>query len=1061
MITRENLEEVLKVLGYRYENEQYVYNFKDFSCQIIVDLKNEKIIYPTNKGFIVNEKQTCNFSSNENFVVLECVHNLLKKGYRPEHIELEKRWSLGHSQKSGRADICVKNAIGSEILFIIECKTYGKEYDNALGLINKDGGQLFSYFQQEKSTKWLILYASGFENDVIKQQISTIKTFDDENLQNKDNKLYKNANNANELFEVWKQTYNQEIYKDVVFSDDCVAYNVGEKPLRKKDLEEFKADNKIINKFEEILRHNNISDKENAFNKLIVLFICKLVDEVTKNDNDIVDFQYKFGSDNYETLLDRLQRLYRDGMDKFMQEEIFYIDAQYPSNLFANLNGTNRKNAIDDLNKTFRKLKFYSNSDFAFKDVHNETLFNQNGKILVEMVRLFQNYKIVYIDKHQFLGDLFEQLLDKGFKQNEGQFFTPMPITRFIWECLPIKIQDYPKVIDYACGSGHFLIEGINAINKAKKSNNNEWVEDKIYGIEKDYRLARVSKVSLFMNGAGKAQVIFGDGLDNHKTKGVENNSFDILVANPPYSVKAFKQHLQLSENEFNLIDLISVNSSEIEVLFVERINQLLKPNAIAAVILPSSILSNNSSGYIGAREKLLKHFYVKSIVQFGNQTFGKTNTSTVVLFLQKYSEPPKKYKMLEDSIDAIFSTEFDNAWDNKEIFEEYLKYINVDKDIYIDFIDAIKNYDEFLDDLYLKTYIDDFKKSKDYNDIKNKKSFTKDEINKKFYTKYHEIEKEKMLYFALLKNQKTLIIKAPEDNKAQKEFLGYEWSNRKGDEGIKIFNLGGELFDENNPQSDEFIAPLIKKAFNNEEIEEIKNTTLLNTKDMIDFKKVEFNKEISIVLKKSIEIKSKYQFEFIKNIFVIESGARPKGGVSNIKEGVISLGGEHIDNENGSINLENLKYIPYDFYNMQQKGKIRKDDILLCKDGARTGKIALVRNEFDNQKVMINEHIFLMRVLNAKMYHYKMFYYFLLSMFGQNLLKSIITGAAQGGLNKTNLENLKIPTPPLKIQEKIVKECDEIEKVYETTRMKIQDYQKQIQDVFKELKVIENGGGV
>lgn len=112
------------------------------------------------------------------------------------------------------------------------------------------------------------------------------------------------------------------------------------------------------------------------------------------------------------------------------------------------------------------------NNEFTFKDVHNEELFYQNGKILVEMVQLFEKYRIVYPSKHQFLGDLFEQLLNKGFKQNEGQFFTPIPITRFIWDSLPVdrmvksdRGNVYPKVIDYACGAGHFLTEAIEAIN--------------------------------------------------------------------------------------------------------------------------------------------------------------------------------------------------------------------------------------------------------------------------------------------------------------------------------------------------------------------------------------------------------------------------------------------------------------------------------------------------------------------------------------------------------------------------------------------------------------------
>lgn len=265
----------------------------------------------------------------------------------------------------------------------------------------------------------------------------------------------------------------------------------------------------------------------------------------------------------------------------------------------------------------------------------------------MEMVQLFEKYRISYTSKHQFLGDMFEQLLNKGFKQNEGQFFTPMPITRFIWDALPMqtiltkKSGDYPKVIDYACGSGHFLIEAVEAINSARPAENNDWVSESIFGIEKDYRLARVSQVSMFMNGAGKANIIFGDGLDNEK--GIKNENFDILVANPPYSVAAFKSHLKLRNNDLALLENISNNGGEIEVLFCERIAQLLNSGGVGAVILPSSILSNDSGSYITARQLLLNEFRFRAIVQLGSKTFGATGTNTVVLFLEKFPTHPNK----------------------------------------------------------------------------------------------------------------------------------------------------------------------------------------------------------------------------------------------------------------------------------------------------------------------------------------------------------------------------------------------------------------------------------
>lgn len=114
------------------------------------------------------------------------------------------------------------------------------------------------------------------------------------------------------------------------------------------------------------------------------------------------------------------------------------------------------------------------------------------------------------------------------------------------------------------------------------------------------------------MHGAGDGNIIFGDGLENYPDKEISPESFDILVANPPYAVKAFKPHLKLSDNTFTIINKISNDGSEIETLFVERITQLVKPGGIAAVILPSSILSKETESFISARESILQNFQIK-----------------------------------------------------------------------------------------------------------------------------------------------------------------------------------------------------------------------------------------------------------------------------------------------------------------------------------------------------------------------------------------------------------------------------------------------------------------
>ena len=228
------------------------------------------------------------------------------------------------------------------------------------------------------------------------------------------------------------------------------------------------------------------------------------------------------------------------------------------------------------------------------------------------------------------------------------------------------------------------------------------------------------------MNGAGGGNIIFGDGLENQPEKHIENNAFDILVANPPYSVSAFKSHLKLKNNSFELLSRISNDGSEIETLFVERIVQLLKPQGVTAVVLPSSILSNDSGSYTGAREILLKNFLIRSIVQFGSKTFGATGTNTVVLFLEKYNEPPKQSSLKYDSANAIIHSETSEGWEDEDILTAYLKKIGVTKEDYRKFTDESVSFDGFTHCEHLKMYVNEFQRLTKTVNLQNSNAFKK-----------------------------------------------------------------------------------------------------------------------------------------------------------------------------------------------------------------------------------------------------------------------------------------------------------------------------------------------
>lgn len=775
--------------------------------------------------------------------------------------------------------------------------------------------------QQERNAKYLVLYTSDlFENEenyFIDYDNIIIKIIDDEKKvkkceeENKKKKTkkpcsFKETSNKEELFEVWKRVYRGFWYKHGIFNEEVPAYDIELKPLKKRDLIELKNPQGLFNKFAEILRHNNISDNANAFNKMLNLMLCKIVDEEDKTENDELDFQVK-GGEEYEKLVDRLQKLYSKGMRDHLNIYDFIYHSDEEIEQYIRLYP--KETPLEEILKIFKEIKYYTNNEFAFKEIHNKKLFDENAEILIEVIELLQPYKFKHSHKHQFLGNFFELLLDFGVKQSEGQFFTPMPIVNFINGSL--KIEDIidlklknekfsnraiPKFLDYACGAGHFITDIIDKINNEIEKNyalkdyiQKNWEKEFIHGIEKDYRLARTSKLACFLAGDGDANIIYGDGLDEHKELNLDVEKIDIISTNPPYSVRNFKKYLDVKV-DYSLLQYLTENSKEIEVLFIERAKQILKEDiGRIGIILPSSILSN-SGIYEKAREILLKHFEIKAIVELGSNAFIATGTNTIVLFLKRRDD-----NFLIDRkriADRIFSGEYfrDRIYDRsyliyKKFFEMFINYRGFRKEDYYKFIEEdilsenLLNTDIFKD--YKNAFEKEAKKIKKTKEYKNKSKEEQIEyLNEKFIQKTKEIEKEKFFFFLLTfynakkhnddkfyEFQNVFVVKAPEKTEKQKEFLGYEFSKRRGYEGIVLHkDENGEpttkLYDEENYDNPKKISAYVRSSFNDKVLEideDLKSFgNWYKLPDLIDFEKVTFDKAINLMPKKTQFINSK-----------------------------------------------------------------------------------------------------------------------------------------------------------------------------------------------------------
>lgn len=284
-------------------------------------------------------------------------------------------------------------------------------------------------------------------------------------------------------------------------------------------------------------------------------------------------------------------------------------------------------------------------------------------------------------------GVAFEQFMDGFFKGDFGQYFTPRNIIAFSIQMLNIESDD--TVMDPACGSGGFLLHALDHIRKQASDfypedspqHFNYWhdfAEKRLFGIEINEEIARVAKMNMIVHDDGHTNVIGNDalepltviaernetfarimGIDRLTGRRDESKGFSKVPTNPPFGAVVKEElHTYLSSYELsryaakgstgedNDDDARSPSSGKksikqrasvkTEIIYVERIWQLLKPGGQAAVVLPDGLLTNASLQ--GVRDWLLERFKVLAVVslpQFAFAHFGAGVKSSVV-FLEK-----------------------------------------------------------------------------------------------------------------------------------------------------------------------------------------------------------------------------------------------------------------------------------------------------------------------------------------------------------------------------------------------------------------------------------------
>ena len=285
-------------------------------------------------------------------------------------------------------------------------------------------------------------------------------------------------------------------------------------------------------------------------------------------------------------------------------------------------------------------------------------------KDLSYVVLKLQDYSLMDSER-DVVADVFEELIGVAFRGGEGQFFTPKNVVRAMVEMADPKAGE--KIADPACGSAGFLVY-------AYLYSKHHGVEDCTYfGIEKDSSLAKISRMYLAVLGLNPKTIACENSLvkpEEWKTQTRKNfglEKFDLIITNPPFGAKIPITDSKILEQynlghvwtrnkkkEWSITDKLT-DKQPPQILFIERIIQLLKKGGRAGIVLPDGVFGNPSDRYIW--EYVRSVCRIDAVVSLTQEAFQpSTHTKTSILFVTKCDrkELKKPYNIFMSIINKV-----------------------------------------------------------------------------------------------------------------------------------------------------------------------------------------------------------------------------------------------------------------------------------------------------------------------------------------------------------------------------------------------------------------------
>ena len=356
-----------------------------------------------------------------------------------------------------------------------------------------------------------------------------------------------------------------------------------------------------------------------------------------------------------------------------------------------------KTNIGEEMNKILEKLAeangltgVITNADFSDENKLGK------GKDLVEtvskLIAVFQREELDFSNNRaaddDLIGDAYEYLM-KNFAsesgKSKGQFYTPAEVSRIMAKVIGIGKDERQmiSIYDPTCGSGSLLLRA-----KAEAKHNVS-----IDGQEKDLATIGMARMSMIIHGVDDAELRHGDTLNDplHKENDTTLQTFDYVVANPPFSMKGWRK----SAKEQDIFGRWGFGDNFAPVpppgcgdyAFLLHIVQSLKTQGHAACILPHGVLFRGGAE-AEIRKFLVRKRWISGIIGLPANLFYGTGIPACIIIIDKehaagskgifmidakegFQKDGAKNRLREQDIKLIVDT-----WEAHEAVPHYAKFV-------------------------------------------------------------------------------------------------------------------------------------------------------------------------------------------------------------------------------------------------------------------------------------------------------------------------------------------------------------------------------------------------